>query len=162
MQSKISISGKKKSKLKTNKEEKTKVYFCHAICKYCCLVWKEGRFFLVAQKCLYPLICWEFVLPFLSSLRSIAQKAPVLCQSSCFLPGLQVHHYPLFPHSIEPGCFGTGNFPFAHRCLGECCCTVMFSGILRTCPQCLHLPHFTSTLILVHPVLSLRSPVDTT
>ena len=34
-------------------------------------------------------------------------------------------------------------------------------GILRTCPKNLHLLLFTSTLILVHPVLLLSSSIDT-
>ena len=34
-------------------------------------------------------------------------------------------------------------------------------GILRTCPKNLHLLLFTSILILVHPVLSLSSSIDT-
>ena len=129
-QSKIWISGDtKKSKLKTNKEEKTKVYCCHAICKCCCLVWKEGRFF----SCTIPsdLLGTHLASPIFFSLCCTASLplAPILSQSSCFQQTSSLPLPSLSPqYSARLRCFGAANFPLVHRCPGECCGTVMLSG----------------------------------
>ena len=53
---------------------------------------------------------------------------PILSQGSHFLPRLPARHCPLFLHGAAPAGFGAADFPFAHRCPGKCCDTVVFSG----------------------------------
>ena len=74
--------------------------------------------------------------PPLFSFRSVALGLSQDCHCHGD-PGSFLSYCPIFLHSTASGCFGAADFPFVHRCPGECCDTVILSGHSENVPKLL-------------------------